>query len=188
MKRILVLFAVALTGFLYPAAAHAQFIRDNAFHLPMIGGEVTFIQNDTVTGLASDQFLPIAKSWVQQNYPGAKFTKEAAKDNTLQASVSFKIDDQHIQAPLYYRGTLHIHWKDEVIQVKLDDLSYTPGHPKGKSKKNTGSTNVSFQVKQQVLAGTDQRYPHTWDSLQEYANALLQDFKKNLETTVRDQL
>lgn len=188
MKRILVFFAVSLMGTVIMPSAKAQFIRDNAFNLPMVAGEVAFLQNDTATNLYAEDFYPIAKAWVIQNYPSAKFTIDKEEDKQLQAEVSFKIDDQYIQAPLYYLGTLNLKWKDQVIQVKLDHLSYTPGQPKGKSRKNAGAQQVSFQVKQQVRSGADKLYPHTWDSLNEYGIAFLQDFKHFIQTSAKDIL
>lgn len=189
MKRIIVFFAVSLSLLMATATAHAQFIRENAFRLPIIAGEVTFIQNDTASALYADDFYPIAKTWITQNFPTAKFAHEKNQgDDQLETSISFKIDDQHRQAPLYYQGTLHLKWKDQVIQIKLDELSYTPGHPKGKSKKNAGVTNVSFQVKQQVLSGADKLYPHTWDSLNEYGAALLEDFSHYIQSSAKQIL
>jgi len=189
MKRIIVFFAVSL--FLFPATAtvHAQFIRENAFRLPMIAGEVSFLRNDTATALYADDFNALAKAWVTRNFPAAKVSNEKKQgSDQLEALVNFKIDDPYQQAPLYYQGTLHLKWKDQVIQIKLGELSYTPGHPKGKAKKNTGVTNVSFQVKQQVLSGADKLYPHAWDSLNAYGDALLDDFSKYIQSSAKNIL
>lgn len=188
MKRIIVLMAVSFISALLLPSANAQFIRDNAFNLPMVAGEVAFMQNDTASSLYAGDFYTIAKQWVEQNYPSAKFNKDDEENNLLQATIHFKIDDQHVQAPLYYQGTLNMKWKDQVIQIKLDQLSYTPGQPKGKSKKNAGATQVSFQVKQQVRSGADKLYPNTWNSLNDYGNALLRDFKQNLQSAAQNLL
>jgi len=188
MKRILVFTAVSLISIITIPSANAQFIRDNAFHLPMVAGEVAFMQNDTATALYAEDFYPIAKAWIEQNYPTAKINKEKQDDSQLQAQIQFKIDDQHIQAPLYYQGTLTVKWKDQVIQVKLDKLAYTPGQPKGKSRKNTGTQEVSFQVRQQVRSGADKLYPHTWDSLNEYGAAMLKDFSDYIQKSAKDIL
>lgn len=188
MKRTFVLFVLILIGASSLHTVNGQFIRNNAFNLPMVAGEVAFLQNDTASALYSEDFYAIAKAWVEQNYPTAKFTESKNEDQQLQAEVHFKIDDQHIQAPLYYQGTLHIKWKDQVIQIKLDRLSYTPGQPKGKSRKNTGATQVSFQVKQQVRSGADKLYPHTWDSLNEYGVSLLQNFSHYIQTSAKNIL
>lgn len=188
MKRISVLFVLLLLGVGAIHPAKAQFIQDNAFHLPMVAGEVAFVQNDTAAALYVEDFNAIAKAWVNHNYPTAKITGQKSEDNQLQATIQFKIDDQHVQAPLYYQGTLHFKWKDQVIQIKLDQLSYTPGQPKGKSRKNAGTTQVSFQVKQQVRSGADKLYPHTWDALNDYGSALLQDFSRYIKNTSKNIL
>ena len=188
MKRILIIFAVSLLGILGHNTVKGQFIRDNAFNLPMIGGEVAFIQNDTFPNLYIEDIQPIVKNWVDQNYPTAKYAKSEEGEDMLQATVYFKIDDQHIQAPLYYEGNLTFKWKDEVIQVLLDKLSYVPGQLNGKSKKKSKATDVTFTVKQQVRSGADKHYPHTWDSLNEYANKLFEDFDIYVTTTLENKL
>ena len=191
MKRLSVFFVVLLFGWVKGSGVRAQFIHGNAYELPVIAGEVTFMQNDTAQALYADDFYPIAKAWISQNYPDARFEKDKkdkSGNDQLVVTVRFKIDDQHLQAPLYYQGTLHLKWKDQVIQIKLDRLSYTTGQPKGKVKKNTGVTDVSFQVKQQVLSGADKLYPHTWDSLNEYGQAMLDDFSRYIQSSAREIL
>lgn len=188
MKRIFVFIAVTMMGIAVMPTANAQFIRENAFQLPLINGEVAFVQNDTIEALYADDFYPIVKAWVDQNYPDAKYSKDKNDDFQLEAVVHFKIDDQYIHAPLYYEGTLHLKWKDEVIQIKLDGLNYTPGRLNGKSNKRSGATNVSFKVKQQVLSGADKSYPHTWDSLNDYAAAMLDDFSYTLREAAKEIL
>lgn len=192
MKRLSVFFVVLFFGWGAISNTQAQFIQENAYQLPIIAGEVTFIQNDTATALYADDFYPIAKAWVSQNYPETKFAKDGQKDqkadDQLEVRIHFKIDDQHMQAPLYYQGTLHLKWKDQIIQIKLDRLSYTTGQPKGKAAKSTGITDVSFQVKQQVRSGADKLYPHTWDSLNDYGQAMLHDFSAYIQTSAGDIL
>ena len=192
MKRLYVFFVVLFLSWGSISGAQAQFIHDNAYQLPVIAGAVTFMQNDTATALYADDFLPIVKTWIDQNYPGARMDNKGKKDkkgdDQLEAIIRFKIDDQHIQAPLYYQGTLHLKWKDQVIQIKLDGLTYTTGQPKGKARKSSGVTDVSFQVKQQVRSGADKLYPHTWDSLNDYGQAMLRDFSRFIQSTAREIL
>ena len=187
MKRIFILFAVSLIGILGLNTVKAQFIRDNAFNLPMIGGEVAFIQNDTFPNLYTEDIQPIVQSWLDKHYATAKYAKKQDGEDVLEANVQFKIDDQYIQAPLYYEGTLTIKWKDEVIQVLLDKLSFVPGQLNGKSKKKA-ATDVSFTVKEQVRSGADKHYPHTWDSLNEYAHNLFEDFHIYVSTVQANKL
>ena len=188
MKRIFILFAVSIMVVLGLNTVKAQFIRENAFNLPMVGGEVAFLQNDTFPNLFVEDVYPIVKTWIEQNFPTAKYAKTKQGEDLLEATIHFKIDDQHIQAPLYYEGNLTIKWKDEVIQILLNKLSYVPGQLNGKSKKKAGATDVSFTVKQQVRSGADKLYPHTWDSLNAYGDALLNDFHKYISTTLQTKL
>lgn len=189
MKRASILTGIFCLCSCFLTQIQAQFIRGNEFHLPVVANEIAFLQLDTAKTLNQEDFYTLTKQWLHQNYDVSKYKLDDPKKGHLTAEVHFKIDDQHIAEPLYYNALVTIDFKNEVIRFKLHQLNYEKGVPKGKAKSKTGNfVDVTAQVKDQVRAGTDKLYPHTWDSLNDYGQSLLGSFSQYINEGATNQL
>lgn len=177
MKCLFVLSGILMISTLSIFPAKAQFIRGNAFELPVVGGEIAFQQLDTAASFLQEDYYGLAKNWLEQTFQTRKYQLDDPEKGQLNAEVHFKIDDQQIPQPLYYTALISFDFKDQVIRLNLHQLTFDKSAAKGKSKRDN-RTDVTYQVKEQVRAGTDTMYPHTWDSLKNYGQGLLAEFRQ----------
>ena len=182
MKKLF-LIAIAFLSIQY---SFAQNLRNNKFDLPVVENEIAFFTVDSVPNLTKADFDEFSKDWFLQTFTTVKYTANNQPGNNnkagvLAGNVTFKIDDPNIKSPLNYTARVTVKFINGVATMKLHALSYTTADSKSKN-----ATNVTYEVKQQMLAKTDALYPGTWDSLKKYANELLQNFvdfmyDKNIE-------
>lgn len=181
MKKLLVI-AVA---FLLIKFCAAQNLRNNKFGLPVVENEIAFFTIDSVPNLTKADFNEFSKDWFEQTFNSVKYETgkqpDRNKPGELIGDVSFRIDDPNIKAPLNYTARVTVKFINGVASMKLHGLYYAT---EGSRSKNAAG--VTYEVKQQMLAKTDDLYPATWDSLKKYANELLQNFvdfmyDKNME-------
>ncbi|HEY0298301.1 MAG TPA: hypothetical protein VGB84_03700 [Arachidicoccus sp.] len=177
MKQITAVVALLFTI----QFSFAQNLRNNKFDLPVVENEIAFFELDSVPNLTQADFYQFGKDWFEQTYSVNKFSADNKKTGDLSGSVTFKIDDQNVKAPLNYSAKVTLKFINGVASIKLHGLKYISADTKSKS-----SVNVTYEVKQQMLAKTDELYPDSWNSLKSYANDLMQNFAdfisdKNME-------
>ncbi|MDE1191327.1 MAG: hypothetical protein PW786_04205 [Arachidicoccus sp.] len=182
MKKILIITATLL---FMATVSYSQNLRNNKFNLPVVENEIAFFTIDTVRNLTKSDFYEFTKDWFNQTFSSVTYKTDNTLPNNkagvLVGIVTFKIDDQNIKAPLHYTAKVTVKFINGIANVKLHNLAYTTSD--GKSKYPTDVTN---EVKQQILAKADELYPNTWNSLKDFANDLLQNFvdfmyDKNME-------
>jgi hypothetical protein len=158
------------------ASLHAQQnIRDNKFGLPILENEIAFLRFDTVKSVSQTEFYNYSKDWLTQTFNLEKLSVEDKKNSEMEGDISFKIDDANATTPLFYTAKISLKFINGVARFKLHHLHYSA------SENSKNSTDLTYQVEQQVRTRFDVLYPDTWNSLKDYFAQLYLNFQNYIE-------